>query len=184
MHIGLTNDRGKGYSCTLVWLEIYLINYSLPISLTLPQKYSKNRSKIQQVRIAEHSYVLLLACMDWITFIKWNGIVYATYYGANLLVDFIRIKNQYAPKSSSTAYHLKDFGLEEPKAVRSSDFLYVDKKKKDTEPEMKISPAKENQKDNEVSFNAPIERQGIPVNEFAKTAHLFSTEIYKPIISS
>jgi hypothetical protein len=31
----------------------------------------------------------LLATMDWITFIKWNGIVYATYYWANCLVDYL-----------------------------------------------------------------------------------------------
>ena len=37
----------------------------------------------------------------------------------------------------------------------------------------KIAPV-----ENTIAFNAPIERQGIPVNDFLKTAHQFSNKIY------
>jgi hypothetical protein len=118
--------------------------------------------------------------MDWITFIKWNGIVYATYYGANLLVDFVRFKNQYTPKSSSTAYHLKDLGLEEPTVVKSSDFLFQDKQQNENQEKEEASRLSNPKNENRVIFNAPIERQGIPLKEFMKTSHLFSNKIFKP----
>jgi hypothetical protein len=42
--------------------------------------------------------------MDWITFIKWNGIVYATNYGANLLVDYLRTTGELKSNPSFTEY--------------------------------------------------------------------------------
>ena len=118
--------------------------------------------------------------MDWITFIKWNGIVYATYYGANLLVDFLQTKRELSPKSSFTEYQLKD--LEKPKIIKSADFLKVDKKKAESKPEGKATKPANQQKDNQITFNTPIERQGIPMNEYIKVACKSGNDIFQPTI--
>jgi hypothetical protein len=97
----------------------------------------------------------------WIGSLSSNVIVYATYYGANLLVDFVRFKNQYSPKSSSATYHIKDLGLEEPTVVRSSDFLFTDKKQKENLAKEDASRLSASKNESQVIFNAPIERQGI-----------------------
>ena len=116
--------------------------------------------------------------MDWITFIKWNGITYASYYGINLLVDFMHIKRQAAPKEAFVKYQLKDLGIEEPKTIQSSDFLFANKEKEQSNEQANPIKAEKKQIENSISFNAPIERQGIPVNDFLKTAHQFSNKIY------
>lgn len=120
--------------------------------------------------------------MDWITFIKWNGITYASYYGVNLLVDFMHIKRQATPKEAFVKYQLKDLGIEEPRTIRSSDFLFVDKEKEVSEEQANSTKTEKEQLENAIAFSAPIESQGIPINEFLKTAHQFSNKIYNPNI--
>lgn len=120
--------------------------------------------------------------MDWITFIKWNGITYATYYGVNLLIDFMQAKRKATPKEAFVRYQLEDLDNEEPRAIRSSDFLVVNKEKEQAVNQSveQANPVKtENQQvQNSIAFNSPIERQGIPVGDFMKTAHQFSANIY------
>ena len=116
--------------------------------------------------------------MDWITFIKWNGITYASYYGVNLLVDFMRIKGQATPKESFVKYQLKDLEIDEPQAIRSSDFLFANKENDESEKQANPIKFEKKQIENAITFHAPIERQGIPVNDFLKTAHQFSNKIY------
>ena len=116
--------------------------------------------------------------MDWITFIKWNGITYASYYGVNLLVDFMHIKRQATPKEAFVKYKLDDLGIEEPKTIRSSDFLFANKEKEESDEQSNPIKTEKQHKENVIAFNAPIERQGIPVNDFLKTAHQFSNKIY------
>jgi hypothetical protein len=118
--------------------------------------------------------------MDWITFIKWNGIVYASYYGANLLVDYLHTKREFSPKTNYTQYQLKDLGIEEPKVIKSSDFPQADSKQEDRSNNENAESSREN--DNQMTFNAPIERQGMPIKEFLKNSHLFSAQIFKPTI--
>ncbi|MDZ7604423.1 MAG: hypothetical protein U5K79_02300 [Cyclobacteriaceae bacterium] len=38
--------------------------------------------------------------MEWSTFIKWNGIIYASWYGANLLIDYLRFRDKSTEKPS------------------------------------------------------------------------------------
>lgn len=120
--------------------------------------------------------------MDWITFIKWNGIVYATYYGANLLVDYMRIRKEHAPQSPVTEYHLQHFGAEPPQTIRSEDFLHVRKEQDDGGATSKPKGNNKGAGKNNITFQAPIERQGIPLSEFLKTAHQYTTKIYQPTI--
>jgi len=101
--------------------------------------------------------------MDWITFIKWNGILYATYYGANLLVDYLRTKGELTSNPSFTQYQLKDLGIEEPKTIKSEDVLYVNKDPEQTKKVKSSTGSRTNDQKNTITFEAPIERQGIPV---------------------
>ena len=118
--------------------------------------------------------------MDWITFIKWNGIVYATYYGANLLVDYLRTSGELAPKSDTFEYSLNDLGVEKPQVVKASDFQ-SNKKKSSSSKEKKASDNNREQQ-MQISFGAPIERQGIPLNEFFKIAAKSGNQIFQPTI--
>lgn len=117
--------------------------------------------------------------MDWITFIKWNGIVYGTYYGANLLVDYMRISKGTTAKPSMTEYKIEDVGMEKPQTIRSEDYLFL---QKDKEPKAAKTGTPKSPEAGNISFNAPIERQGIPLNEFLRTAHQYATQIYQPTI--
>lgn len=118
--------------------------------------------------------------MDWLTFIKWNGIVYASYYGVNLLVDFMRTSGHPSPNSPLTTYDLRHLVDEddEVKNVRSSDFLFVnnedDQSAELTNPQTEIIS---DQADNTIGFKAPIERQGIPIEEFLLNAKAYSQNI-------
>lgn len=118
--------------------------------------------------------------MDWLTFIKWNGIVYASYYGVNLLVDFIRTSGHSSPNSPITTYDLRHLIDEddEVKTVRSSDFLFVNKGEDQSADLANFESQKVNdQSDNAIGFNAPIERQGIPIDEFLLNAKAYSQNI-------
>ena len=108
--------------------------------------------------------------MDWITFIKWNGVAYTSYYGVNLLVDFMLARRKQSPKGSFVTYQLKDLGVEEPQVIKSADFLFVDKEKDKSDQKVKPKKAKKQSIENVIGFNAPIERQGIPVDEYMRTA--------------
>ena len=90
----------------------------------------------------------------------------------------MHIKRQATPKEAFVKYQLKDLGIEEPKSIRSSYFLFVDKKKEESEKQTNPLKAEKKQIENAIAFNAPIERQGIPVNDFLKTAYQFSNKIY------
>jgi Fe-S cluster assembly ATPase SufC len=118
--------------------------------------------------------------MDWITFIKWNGIVYATYYGANLLVDYLRTRGEISHHSGSIQYNLKDLGIEKPQVVHRSDFSPRNEKQSAIKEE-KVRDEKAAQS-NQISFGAPIERQGIPLNEFIRIATQSGKEIFQPTI--
>lgn len=118
--------------------------------------------------------------MDWITFIKWNGIVYGTYYGANLLVDYLRTRGEFSKNSGSIKYNLKDLGIEKPQVVKRSDFLPKSDKQNSINEE-KVGEEK-NTQSNQISFGAPIERQGIPLNEFIRIAAQSGNEIFQPTI--
>ena len=90
----------------------------------------------------------------------------------------MHIKRQATPKEDFVKYQLKDLGIEEPKTIRSSDFLFANKEKEPSDEQVKQITAEKKQLENVIAFNAPIERQGIPINEFLKTAHQFSNKIY------
>lgn len=116
--------------------------------------------------------------MDWGTFIKWNGIVYTTWYGVNLLVDYLLITKSISPSSSETHYDLKQFGIEEPMIVLSEDYKYEGSNSVQRSSGEFIPNSNEPVGENRIHFNAPIERQGLPVEEFLKTAHQFSSTIF------
>ena len=90
----------------------------------------------------------------------------------------MRIKGQATPKESFVKYQLKDLGIDEPKAIRSSDFLFANKEKEESDEQANPIKAEKKPLENAITFQAPIERQGIPVNDFLKTAHQFSNKIY------
>jgi hypothetical protein len=117
--------------------------------------------------------------MDWITFIKWNGIVYGTYYGANLLVDYMRISKGSTVAPAITEYKIEDANMEKPQTIRSQDYQYV---QKDKEPKAEKAGTPKSPEAGNIRFNAPIERQGIPLKEFLRTAHQYATQIYQPTI--
>ncbi len=87
-------------------------------------------------------------------------------------------KRQVTPKEAFVKYQLKDLGIEETKTIRSSDFLYANKDNEEIDGQATPVKTKKKQIENTIAFNAPIERQGIPVNDFLKTAHQFSKKIY------
>ena len=118
--------------------------------------------------------------MDWITFIKWNGIVYASYYGANLLVDFLRIKGELSNNSNTIQYNLKDLGVEQPKVVRPSDFQTNGERPVTRKADTTNTKGEDRQK--QISFGAPIERQAIPLNEYIKIAAKSGNQIFQPTI--
>jgi len=118
--------------------------------------------------------------MDWITFIKWNGIVYTTYYGANLLVDYLRTRGEFSHNSGSIQYNLKDLGIEKPQVVKSSDFSSKSYNQNSIKEEKERE--EKNTQPNQISFGAPIERQGIPLNEFIRIATQSGNEIFQPTI--
>ena len=90
----------------------------------------------------------------------------------------MHIKRQATPKETFVKYQLKDLGIEEPRTIRSSDFLFANKEKEQSDEQATPVKTEKKQLENTIAFNAPIERQGIPVNEFLKTAHQFSNKIY------
>lgn len=118
--------------------------------------------------------------MDWITFIKWNGIAYATYYGANFLVDYLRTSGKLAKKTDTIEYSLNDLGIEKPQVVRASDFQSNNEKTRSP----KENKASDNNHDQQmqISFDAPIERQAIPINEYIKIAAKSGNQIFQPTI--
>jgi len=118
--------------------------------------------------------------MDWIVFIKWNGIVYGTYYGANLLVDYLRTRGEFSHNSGSIHYNLKDLGIEKPQLVKSSDFIPKNERQNAVKREKAIDEREA--QPNQISFGAPIERQGIPLNEFIRIATQSGNEIFQPTI--
>ena len=90
----------------------------------------------------------------------------------------MHIKRQATPKEAFVKYQLKDLGIEEPKSIRSSDFLFANKEKEQSDELANPIKTEKKHKENTIAFNAPIERQGIPVSDFLKTAHQFSNKIY------
>ncbi len=119
--------------------------------------------------------------MDWITFIKWNGVVYVSYYGANLLVDYLQTKRAFSPKSSIHKYRVSGIDQEELKKVKSSDVLYIDRESEEKYVAHTTTKSKNNPKRN-IQFNAPIERQGMPMEEFLKFAGKSGNAIFQPNI--
>ena len=57
--------------------------------------------------------------MEIATLIKWNGLVYALYYGVNLAYDYLRSRNRQAQESIQYSY--KDLLEEAPVRVEVSD---------------------------------------------------------------
>ena len=90
----------------------------------------------------------------------------------------MRIKGQATPKESFVKYQLKDLEIDEPQAIRSSDFLFANKEKQESDEQTNPIKTEKKHKENVIAFNAPIERQGIPVGDFLKTAHQFSNKIF------
>jgi hypothetical protein len=118
--------------------------------------------------------------MDWLTFIKWNGIVYASYYGVNLLVDYMNSRGHSAPNSPLTQYDLRHLVDEDDEVnnVRSSDFLYANKGEDHSADLANFESEKViDQPASTIGFNSPIERQGIPIDEFLLNAKAYSQNI-------
>ena len=90
----------------------------------------------------------------------------------------MQAKRQATPKEAFVRYQLEDLETEEPRAIRSSDFLVVNKEKEQAVEQANPVKTEKKQVQNSIAFNSPIERQGIPVGDFMKTAHQFSANIY------
>ena len=114
--------------------------------------------------------------MDWFNFIKWNSIIYTVYYGVNLMLDFLRTNGEFKPGPAITEYHIKG-DQEIPKKIKSSDYnTNIDEMAKKEKLLESSSPI-----DGQIGFNAPIERQGIPLNEFIRIASKSGNEIFQSI---
>ncbi len=59
--------------------------------------------------------------MEWNTFIKWNVISYTAWYGANLLLDYLRFRRKSVDKSSDVQTWSVVLD-QKPQEVDSKDF--------------------------------------------------------------
>ena len=70
----------------------------------------------------------------------------------------MRFKRQSTLEEAFVKYQLKDLGIDEPQAIRSSDFLFANKENDESEEQANPIKAEKKQLENTITFNAPIER--------------------------
>ena len=112
--------------------------------------------------------------MEITTLIKWNGLVYALYYGVNLAYDYLRSRNRQAQESIQYSY--KDLLEEAPVRVEVSDppvsqGAIISEIKEETDHVHKVNQS------SPVTLEGPVEDQGIPSDEFLQNARSFSSNI-------
>ena len=70
----------------------------------------------------------------------------------------MRFKRQSTLEEAFVKYQLKDLGIDEPQAIRSSDFLFANKENDESEEQANPIKAEKKQLEKTITFNAPIER--------------------------
>jgi len=110
--------------------------------------------------------------MEIPTLIKWNSLAYILYYGLNFAFDYFRFRT-HQPGESIT-YSYKDLLKEAPRKVslpkahqQSGKSVAREIKEQKTQTATK-SP---------VTLDAPVEDQGMPMEEFMEVSKSFSVNI-------
>ena len=108
--------------------------------------------------------------MEITTLIKWNSIIYVLYYSLNLAIDYYC--NRGNKPQGVINYSLKELLDETPQTIENPEVETP--KSAEALATQQITETMDTEK---VTYNAPIEDQGIPFEEFMNNARGESSNI-------